>query len=101
MENLFNDIAKGINDLYTKQQELAAIWREGSPVWLIEGGKLKRTVRLAPNQLIAVKDGCIVNVSENFQPATHQIISCWGCLTSSFELVLIELKTNHWSTLKL
>lgn len=93
MEDLFNSIASSISKLYTEQRELAAIWLN-KPVVTSKG----RTVRIAPDDLITIENGLLV---DNKETPTHKIIACFGTLNSQFEITVVDLSTNEPSQIKL
>ena len=94
-DNPFDNIFKGIGDLYTEQRELAAIWLE-NPIMTVEG----KTVRLAPDALVKVTDGKLIHLPEGEHP-THKVIMCLGTLVNQFQIVVIDLETNIPETIKI
>lgn len=89
LQNFFS----GLNDLYTKQRELSAIWLEKPLQTATE-----RTCRIAPDALVKVKDGRLVDCDDH---PTHKVIGCIGAMYNQFEFTLIDLLTNEPSQLKL
>jgi hypothetical protein len=94
MDNLFH-FFKSINDMYSKQTELAAIWLR-TPLVTGEG----RTSRLAPDATVCVSDGQLIDCSEENKP-THKVIGCIGTLVNQFEITVIDLETKEPSQIKL
>jgi hypothetical protein len=90
--NTIADMVKNQNDLYTKQIELAAIWLS-NPVITAQG----RTSRIAPEMLVTIKDGCLVDG----EIPTHKVLACYGTLRDQFEITVIDLTTNEPNQIKL
>ena len=91
IESLFN----GMGKLYSDQRKLAAIWLN-KPVFTDTG----KQIRIAPDTLIYVKDGQLIDLPEGAEP-THKVIECLGALVNQFQLVLTDLKTNEPLTINI
>lgn len=89
------DFFNSLNDLYTKQVELAAIWLN-KPIITNEG----RTARIAPNSLVRIENNLLVDITPD-QPVTHKILMCMGTCYNQFEITVIDLLTNEPSQLKI
>lgn len=91
--DLLHEIFSGVNDLYSKPRDLAAIWLE-KPLQTADGKK----IRIAPDTLVTVKDGALI---DSLEPPTHKIIGCYGTLVNQFELTLIRLADHEPLQIKL
>lgn len=89
------DILKGINDLYTKQTVLQAIWMD-RPIVTSD----KRTVRIEANMLVRIDNGELTDVTED-KPANYKILACYGTLINQFEITVINLDNNIPEQIKL
>lgn len=92
---MLQDFFKHLNDLYTKQVELQAIWLN-KPITTSEG----RTARIAADMLVRIENNLLVDVTDQL-PATHKILMCMGTCYNQFELTVIDLLTNEPSQLKI
>lgn len=99
MEDIFGnlfDIMNAQNELYTKPRELAAIWVTDKPIVTGQG----KTARIAPDATLCIRNGQIIDVSEDNQP-TDKVIECRGTLVNQFEMDLLPLKGGEMITIKL
>jgi len=90
---IFNSIFTGINDLYTKQRELEAIWLERS-----FNSPFGRTYRVTNGTMIKIEGGKLVDFTGE---PSHKVIACFGTLVNQFEITVLDLNTNEPSQIKL
>jgi RNase P/RNase MRP subunit p29 len=89
---------KDLNNLYQKEFEMEAIWLEKS-LAVVEDNIISRRIRITRGHLVTVDNGRLIDVVSE---PTHKIIGCHGTVTSStLSLVVIDLKTNQPSTIKI
>lgn len=90
--DLFKDYFGSLSDLYTKSNELSAIWLS-KPV----NTSIGRTVRIAPDMMVCVENNELKETGE----LNCKVIGCYGTLIDQFEISVMELENNNLQMVKL